>query len=73
MKEIGLAIKARRRRLGLTQRDVSEIAGCGERLVHEVESGKETVRLDRLLAILKVLGMQLTLTEGSHGLVLDGK
>ena len=75
MTDLGLggAIKRRRKLLNLTQRDLADLAGCAERLVHEVESGKRTVRMDRLLALLAALGLQLRLEEGRHGLVVDGK
>ena len=69
----GRAIRDRRKVLGLTQRDLAELADCAERLIHEVENGKPTVRLDRVLAILRVLGLQLTLGQGKGGLVVpDG-
>ncbi len=70
---LGKAIRRRRKLLKLTQRDLADLANCAERLVHEVENGKMTLRMDRLLAILMVLGLQLTLGEGRGGLMIpDG-
>ena len=66
----GRVLRDRRKALGLTQRDLAELADCAERLVHEVENGKSTVRMDRLLAILRVLGLQLTLGKGKDVLVV---
>ncbi|WP_159501783.1 type II toxin-antitoxin system Y4mF family antitoxin [Microbacterium sp. 18062] len=55
-------LKARRRRLGLTQQDLADLAGVSARSVHEVERGKATVRLDVLTAVATALGLELTLT-----------
>lgn len=54
-------IRARRRKLGLAQVELAELAGVSERFVREVEGGKPTVRLDKLKPVLDVLGLQLTL------------
>lgn len=55
----------RRRQLGLTQLEAAELAGVAARTVHAVEAGKETVRLNALLAVLTALGLQLHLERGS--------
>lgn len=52
---------ARRRELGLRQQDLADLAGVSERFVRELESGKESVRLDKLAPVLDVLGLQLSL------------
>jgi y4mF family transcriptional regulator len=57
------AVKARRRGLRLTQPDLASLAGCSERFVRELEAGKPSVRLDKLLAVLDVLGLELRLEE----------
>jgi len=59
----GLADAVRRRRtsLGLKQVDLAELAGCSTRFVHAVEAGKATMRFDKLLHVLRVLGLRLQL------------
>ena len=57
--EIGQAIKACRRNQGLTQADVAAAANVGVRFMVEIEAGKPTARLDRLLAVLHALGLRL--------------
>jgi len=42
------------------------LAGCSQRFVHEVERGKPTLRLNKLLDLLEVLGLGLALVPG-HG------
>ena len=51
---------ARCRELGLRQVDVAELAGVSERFVRLLESGKDSVRLDKVAPVLDVLGLRLT-------------
>jgi y4mF family transcriptional regulator len=52
-------IRSRRKSLRLTQAALADLAGCSSRFVREVEGGKATVRLDKLLALLHALGLEL--------------
>ena len=52
-------VRDRRRQLGLRQQDLADLAGASERFVRELESGKPTVRLDKVTAVLDVLGLEL--------------
>ena len=63
---LGRAARARRRALGLRQRDVADLAGCSERFVHMLEHGKPTLQLHKLLDVLEVLGLGLSVRPG-HG------
>ncbi len=56
-------IHARRRTLRLTQDELADLAGVSTRFVHELEHAKATVRLDKVLAILHVLGLELSVTD----------
>lgn len=58
------AVRARRSELGLRQAEVAELAGCSQRFVHTVEQGKPSLRLDKLLDVLKVLGLGLAVVPG---------
>lgn len=62
-KEIGKRIRERRRALGITQADVARLAECSKPSVVAAEAGKSTLRLDKLLAILNVLGFSLALRD----------
>jgi y4mF family transcriptional regulator len=57
----GSAIRRRRDELGLKQVELADLARCSTRFVHTVEAGKATVRLDKLLDLLEVLGLGLRL------------
>ena len=59
--EIAEIVRARRRDLRLTQTEAADLAGCSPRFVRAVESGKPTLRIDKLLDLLDVLGLELTI------------
>lgn len=58
---LGEAIRQRRKALGLTQTDAALSCGVGLRFLSELERGKPSVRLDKVLRILQGLGLELTL------------
>ena len=60
------AVRARRRTLGLRQDELADLARCSTRFVHMLEQSKPTLRLDKLLDVLEVVGLGLTLRPG-HG------
>lgn len=68
---LGRALRQRRKRLGLSQIQLSDLAGVGPVFLHAVEHGKPTIRLDKLLAVLEILGMSLELKEGDRALLVD--
>lgn len=59
---VGTAIRQARRAHGLTQSQLAGLAGTGLRFVSELERGKPNVSLDKMLAVLAVLGLRLQLT-----------
>jgi len=58
-KELGLAIRAARKRLGATQKDLAMAAGTGLRFIIDLEKGKPTCHLGKALAVVKVVGLRL--------------
>lgn len=64
-----LAAEVRRRRkaLKLTQKELADLAGCGPDFLYDLERGKPTVRLDKLVPVLDVLGLQLKLEPRPAG------
>jgi y4mF family transcriptional regulator len=59
MEDLGSDIKARRRALGLNQRELAELSGTSERFIRDLEHGKPSVRLDKAMAVLGTLGLDL--------------
>lgn len=52
-------IQSRRREEGLTQEKLAELAGVGLRFVRDLEQGKQSVRVDKVNAVLKLFGKKL--------------
>jgi y4mF family transcriptional regulator len=50
--------------LRLRQDELADLAGVSERFVHSLENGKQTVQLDKVIAVLSVLGLHLELRRG---------
>ena len=61
---LGELVRARRRALRLNQAELCDLAGVGLAFLYELEHGKDTVRLDKVLAVLAVLGLELHVREG---------
>jgi y4mF family transcriptional regulator len=61
-KTIGEIVKSTRKTLGVTQRNLALTSGTGLRFIIELEKGKPTCRLDKVLAVLQTLGITITLT-----------
>ncbi len=57
--ELGSHVRERRRKLGIRQEELADLAGVSPRFVHSLEHGKPTMRLDKVLAVLDVLGLEL--------------
>ena len=63
--EIGYAIKDARSKLGMTQAQLAETAGISKRCLWSLELGQNPgVQLDKLLAVLKALGLDLSIVAG---------
>lgn len=52
-------VKDRRKRLGLTQEDLSFKAGVGLRFVRDLEQGKESLMMDKVNQVLSLFGHEL--------------
>jgi len=70
-RRLGQAIRKQRKALRLTQVQLAQLAGCGLAFLYQLEKGKPSVRLDKLLDVLEVLGLQLRLESGREVLVVD--
>jgi len=62
IEEIGTAVRQARLAQGLRQDQLAAAAGVGLRFLVELERGKPTVRLDKVLAVLSALGCRLDVT-----------
>lgn len=56
---LGLFIKEHRKKVGLTQLELANLAGIGKNTIFDIEKNKETVSWNNLLAVLKVLNIKV--------------
>jgi HTH-type transcriptional regulator / antitoxin HipB len=64
-KEIGAAVRSRRRELQVTQKDLALTCGMGLRFIIDLEKGKETCQIGKVLQVLQALGLKLQITSSS--------
>ena len=67
MLPIARAIREARRRHGLTQSQLAGLSGTGLRFISELERGKPSVAMNKVLAVLAVLGLQVQIRESHAG------
>lgn len=60
--ELGSLVRAHRRNRGLNLEKVSAIGGFSTRFLSEFERGKETAEVGKVLAALRVLGLEVSVT-----------
>ncbi len=59
--DLGAAIRAERKALDLTQGDLAAACGVSLRFVSEVERGRASAGVGRVLRVLEMLGLQVIL------------
>ncbi len=57
--DLGHLVKDHRKKAGLTQLELANLAGVGKTTVFDIEKNKATVRWDNLLAVLQVLNIKV--------------
>ncbi len=60
--EIGNIIRFHRKKSGLTQKALADIAGVGKTVVFDIENGKNSVRFDNILKVAGVLNITISYT-----------
>ena len=59
--QLGDALRAARKQLGLTQPKLALAAGVGVRFIVDLEAGKPTLRLENVLRVIDALGSEIQL------------
>lgn len=68
--DIGQVVRTQRLSQGLRQIDLAGIGNTGNRLIVDIEKGKPTVQLQKVLDVLELLGLELTVRSKASGAVL---
>ncbi len=58
---LGQAVRARRKKQGATQAELASLCGVGIRFISDLENGKPTIELGKVLQVLQCLGLELSL------------
>jgi HTH-type transcriptional regulator/antitoxin HipB len=64
---LGASVRAQRERVGLRQDELALAAGVSTRVVHQIENGKPTSRLDSVVPVLDALGLALAIEGQPQG------
>ena len=66
VEKIGQFIKARRRGLKVTQKDLAMTSNTGLRFIIDLERGKSTCQIGKILTVLQTLGIKITLSASDE-------
>ena len=64
--DLGFFVKEHRKQAGLTQLELANLAGVGKTTVFDIEKDKDTVRWNNILAVLKVLNIEVKFISPIH-------
>ena len=59
MKNIGQVVKQKRKKLGITQTYLAAYANTGVRFISDLENGKQTIQLDKLILVIDALDIKV--------------
>lgn len=70
---LAAALRGRRLALGWSQADTAAVAGISRKFVSEVEAGKETVELGKVLSLADAMGLDINISfaVGEDGTPVD--
>lgn len=61
--EVGALAQAARKQQGMTQVDVAGLGGIGNRFIVDLEKGKETVQMQKVMDVLALLGLEMVIRK----------
>ena len=63
--QLGAAVRAARKQLKATQKELAMTSGTGLRFLIDLERGKPTCQIGKILHVLQALGLRIGLTTTS--------
>ena len=60
--DIGALVRKKRIELGMTQSQLADISGNGTRFISELENGKPTMQIGKVLDMLHILGFDISIS-----------
>jgi HTH-type transcriptional regulator / antitoxin HipB len=71
LETLGTAVRTQRKALDVTQKQLAELAGVGVAFIYDLEHGKPTVRLDKVLDVFRALGLEFEVRQGGALIVAE--
>ena len=65
--DIGILVRTARKAQGLRQDQLAGVANVGTRFIVDLEAGKPTIQLGKVLKVLDILGCSVTITAPPAG------
>ena len=65
--QIGALVRNARKKMGVTQKDLAMTSGTGLRFIIELEKGKPTCQLGKVLTVLHTVGITIKFTSPGEG------
>ncbi|NQU26817.1 MAG: helix-turn-helix transcriptional regulator [Candidatus Marinimicrobia bacterium] len=64
-KQLGATIRAKRKQLKVTQKDLALTCGTGLRFIIDLEKGKPTCQIGKILQVIRALGLKFNISSPS--------
>lgn len=61
--ELGSVIRKRRKELGYTQQFLSDFTGLSVTFISQVERGKSTAEIEKIIQLVNILGLDMLVEE----------
>ena len=58
-KDIGQAVRRKRKEQGVLQEKAAGLSGVGTKFLSQLENGKETAEIGKILQVLRTLGLEI--------------
>ena len=65
--EVGQLVRVKRRDMGLTQKELAALCHVGTRFISELENGKPSLEIDKVLKVIRNVGLNIALEERRVG------
>ena len=70
--ELGKIIKGKRKELQVTQKELALTCGTGLRFIIDLEKGKPTCQISKILKVINALGLQMQIMPSGDD-IFDGE
>ena len=64
--ELGLIVRRERKAQKLKQAELAAVSGVGIRFIVDLEAGKPTLQLDKVLRVVRTLGCEIQITPPAN-------